>query len=90
MRRSKQNYRCSFCGKDKSEALILIAGIESAGRGNAALAGIAGLYALARVAHAIGMDAESFSRLRFVGTLVTMIVQLSLAIWAVGIALRVF
>ncbi len=28
MRRSKQNYHCSFCGKDKSEALILIAGIE--------------------------------------------------------------
>lgn len=28
MRRSKQNYQCSFCGKDKSEALILIAGIE--------------------------------------------------------------
>ncbi len=28
MRRSKQSYRCSFCGKDKSEALILIAGIE--------------------------------------------------------------
>lgn len=28
MRRSKQNFRCSFCGKDKSEALILIAGIE--------------------------------------------------------------
>jgi ATP-dependent Clp protease ATP-binding subunit ClpX len=28
MRRSKQNYRCSFCGKDKSEALILIAGLE--------------------------------------------------------------
>ncbi len=28
MRRSKQNYRCSFCGRDKSEALILIAGID--------------------------------------------------------------
>ncbi len=28
MRRSKQSYRCSFCGKDKSEALILIAGVE--------------------------------------------------------------
>ncbi|MFK7934590.1 MAG: ATP-dependent Clp protease ATP-binding subunit ClpX [Saprospiraceae bacterium] len=28
MRRSKQNFRCSFCGRDKSEALILIAGIE--------------------------------------------------------------
>ncbi|MEY3052458.1 MAG: hypothetical protein RLY31_2243 [Bacteroidota bacterium] len=28
MRKSKQNYHCSFCGKDKSEAMILIAGIE--------------------------------------------------------------
>ena len=28
MRKSKQNYHCSFCGKDKSEALLLIAGIE--------------------------------------------------------------
>jgi len=28
MRRSKQSYKCSFCGKDKSEALILIAGID--------------------------------------------------------------
>ena len=28
MRRGKQNFRCSFCGRDKSEALILIAGID--------------------------------------------------------------
>lgn len=28
MRKSKQNFRCSFCGKDKSEALILIAGVD--------------------------------------------------------------
>jgi len=28
MRRSKGGYRCSFCGRDKSEALILIAGID--------------------------------------------------------------
>ncbi|MDX1685910.1 MAG: ATP-dependent Clp protease ATP-binding subunit ClpX [Saprospiraceae bacterium] len=28
MKSSKDNYRCSFCGKDKNEALILIAGIE--------------------------------------------------------------
>ena len=27
-RSSKQSYRCSFCGRDKSEALILIAGID--------------------------------------------------------------
>ncbi len=28
MKRSKESYRCSFCGRDKSEALILIAGID--------------------------------------------------------------
>jgi ATP-dependent Clp protease ATP-binding subunit ClpX len=28
MRKNRQNYRCSFCGRDKSEALILIAGID--------------------------------------------------------------
>ncbi len=28
MRKSKNTYRCSFCGRDKSEALILIAGID--------------------------------------------------------------
>jgi ATP-dependent Clp protease ATP-binding subunit ClpX len=27
--KSKSNYRCSFCGRDKSEALILIAGIDA-------------------------------------------------------------
>ena len=28
MKRSKNSYRCSFCGRDKTEALILIAGID--------------------------------------------------------------
>jgi len=28
MKKGKGDYRCSFCGRDKSEALILIAGIE--------------------------------------------------------------
>ncbi len=28
MRKSKQDVRCSFCGRDKTEALILIAGME--------------------------------------------------------------
>ena len=28
MRNNKQGYRCSFCGRDKSEALLLIAGID--------------------------------------------------------------
>ncbi|MBK7335766.1 MAG: ATP-dependent Clp protease ATP-binding subunit ClpX [Saprospirales bacterium] len=29
MRKNKPSYRCSFCGRDKSEALILIAGIDA-------------------------------------------------------------
>lgn len=28
-RTTKQNYRCSFCGRDKSEAMMLIAGIDA-------------------------------------------------------------
>jgi ATP-dependent Clp protease ATP-binding subunit ClpX len=28
MRKSKQDVRCSFCGRDKSEALVLVAGID--------------------------------------------------------------
>lgn len=28
MRKTKQSFRCSFCGRDKSEALILVAGLE--------------------------------------------------------------
>lgn len=28
MRKGKQNFRCSFCGRDKSEALILVTGVE--------------------------------------------------------------
>lgn len=28
MRKNKSGYRCSFCGRDKSEALLLIAGID--------------------------------------------------------------
>ena len=29
MRRTKQEYRCSFCGRDKAEAMILIAGLDA-------------------------------------------------------------
>lgn len=29
MRKGKQNYRCSFCGRDKAETLMLIAGINA-------------------------------------------------------------
>ena len=69
--------------------LILIAAIELAGRGAVWLPYVAGVYMLARVAHGFGMDSESFSKLRGVGILVTMLTLLGLAIVAVLILLGV-
>ena len=69
--------------------LILIAAIELTGRGGPVLAGVAGVFMLGRVAHGIGMDAEGGNRLRFVGTVITLLTLLGLAIYAVLIALGV-
>ena len=69
--------------------LMLVAGIELAGRGGTWLAVVAGVYMLGRIAHAIGMDAEGPHKARMIGTLVTMLTLLGLAIAAVLIVLRV-
>jgi len=63
--------------------LILIAGIELAGAGGQWLAWVSGLYMLGRVAHGLGMDGGAFGKGRMVGTLITMLTQLGLAIVAV-------
>ena len=63
--------------------LALIAGIELAGRGNWWLAYVAAIYFLARVAHAFGMDRQGKQIGRMVGTVVTMLVLLGLAVVAV-------
>ena len=69
--------------------LMLVAGIELAGRGGTWLAVVAGVYMLGRIAHAIGMDAEGSHKARMIGTLITMLTLLGLAIAAVLIVLRV-
>lgn len=69
--------------------LILIAAIELAGRGSAWLPYVAGIYMLGRIAHGIGMDGGAFGKGRMIGTLVTMLTLLGLAIVAALIALRV-
>ena len=69
--------------------LVLIAAIELARTGNVWLMGVAGAYMLGRVAHGVGMDGGPLKALRGVGTLVTMLTQLGLAVWAVSIALDV-
>ncbi len=66
--------------------LLLIAGIELAGHGGHWLSIVAGIYLLARVAHAIGMDSSEGNKLRSGGVAITMFTLLGLAIYAVLIA----
>ncbi len=68
--------------------LILAALIEFARPGNAWLAGIAVAYVFARIAHGLGMDGGAFQIGRGVGTLITMLTLLGLAIWATTIAIH--
>ena len=66
--------------------LALIAGIELAGRGNWWLSLVAAAYMIGRVLHGFGMDGGNWGWGRMVGTLVTMLVQLGLAVVAALVA----
>ena len=63
--------------------LILIALLELAGANQTALWAVMAIYMLARIAHALGMDADSPGQLRRIGTIVTMVTLLGLAGYAV-------
>ena len=69
--------------------LVLIAGIELAGRGGQWLVYVAAAYMLGRLAHGVGMDGETPTLPRRIGTGVTMLTLLGLAIAATLVALRV-
>lgn len=69
--------------------LALIAVIELAGKGSAWLPYVASIYMLGRIAHGFGMDDGVFGKGRMVGTLITMLTLLGLAIVAALIAMRV-
>jgi len=69
--------------------LILIAAIELAGRGGTWLIAVGGLYALGRIAHGIGMDGAGFKQGRMIGTAITMLTLLGLAVVAVLVNTRV-
>ncbi|WP_305096524.1 MAPEG family protein [Croceibacterium aestuarii] len=66
--------------------LILCAAIELAGRGGLALQAVMGVYMLARVSHAIGMDGENVPKPRVIGIAITFLTMLGLAVYAVLIA----
>ncbi|MBX9727526.1 MAG: MAPEG family protein [Sphingopyxis sp.] len=59
--------------------LILVLLLELAGTPPLWLAIAAALYIIARIAHGIGMDAETGSKARMFGTLMTILLQLGLA-----------
>ena len=66
--------------------LLLIAAIELSGKGSWWLSLVAAAYFIGRIAHAFGMDGGAAKLGRMVGTLVTMLVQLGLAVAAALIA----
>ncbi|MBK6801454.1 MAPEG family protein [Novosphingobium sp.] len=66
--------------------LLLIAGIELAGKGGAWLAPVGAIYMAGRVAHGLGMDGTALEKGRSIGTLTTMLAQLGLAVVAVLVA----
>lgn len=63
--------------------LLLLAAIELARLDNVWLLYIGAAYSIGRVLHGLGMDGGAFGVGRMIGTLVTMLTQLGLAIWAV-------
>ncbi|MCX9146344.1 MAPEG family protein [Erythrobacter sp. WG] len=69
--------------------LLLIAAIELAGRGSWWLAYLAAAYFIGRIAHGFGMDGGKAQIGRMVGTLMTMLVQLGLAVVAILIVMGV-
>ncbi|MXO73629.1 MAPEG family protein [Altererythrobacter aerius] len=69
--------------------LVLIAAIELSGRAGPWLAWVAAIYMLGRLAHGLGMDGGALGKGRMIGTLITMVTLLGLAIAAVLIVLGV-
>jgi uncharacterized membrane protein YecN with MAPEG domain len=63
--------------------LVMIAALEFAHPGSTALAAVAGVFMLGRVAHGLGMEGGSLGSGRLIGTLITLLTLLGLAIWAI-------
>lgn len=69
--------------------LVLIAAIEISGAGQPWLPYVAAVYIIGRVAHALGMDGGSFAMGRLVGTIITLLTLLGLAVVAVLVSVGV-
>ena len=69
--------------------LALLAVIELSGKGGVWLPYVAGIYFIGRILHAFGMEENGFGKGRFIGTIVTLLTLLGLAIVASLIAMGV-
>lgn len=67
--------------------LALVALIELAGKGGQWLSAVVAVFMLGRIVHALGMDPDGLAKGRMIGTLITMLTQLGLAIFAVLVLL---
>ncbi len=63
--------------------LVLIAALELSGKGGAWLLPVAAVFLIGRILHGLGMDGGAFGVGRMIGTIVTLLTQLGLAIVAV-------
>jgi uncharacterized membrane protein YecN with MAPEG domain len=63
--------------------VLLIAAIELAGKGGEWLPYVAGIYFIGRIAHGLGMDGTTFAKGRLIGTLITLLTLIGLAVMAV-------
>ena len=68
--------------------LILILAIELSTAATGVLALVGLIYMIGRVLHGIGMDSETPGRARTAGTIVTLVVLIGLAVWAVVLGYR--
>jgi uncharacterized protein len=66
--------------------LIVLAGLELSLAEPAYLGAIAAIFIVARIAHAVGMDAPELRRWRMVGMMGTTIINVALAVWAIYFA----
>ena len=66
--------------------LILLGGLEISGASRLGLAMIAAIFILARISHAVGMDAAENRRWRVLGMMGTAFPNLALIFWAIAVA----
>ncbi len=69
--------------------LILTLGLELSGANRYALAAIAAVFILARIAHGLGMDAGANRRLRAYGMMASALCNVALALWALVCAAEI-